>query len=372
MKNITTIFDIFQTFLTTEEVKKVSESLGYVDTARKFTLYDLIKFFIAAATNEYKSYRHGVENMENAGLMPVDYSTISKKATDVNYKISKTLFEIIMSKCNRKMRRILNLPKQLVAVDSTTVTVGENRLKWAKFRGKKSGIKLHVALNINDFTPQKVVETVAKKHDGPIGENLIDINSILVEDRAYGNHERFDMFKEMNQSFVIRIKNNIILSQSRKLKSFREENSSVVEDITCYLGINTKKTENRFRVVEFTDYYGKSVKVCTDLIDVTPEKIANIYKERWKIETFFKFIKQNLNVKRLFGTTENAVYNQLFISLITYVLLNFTYVETDKNLKYVKLSLVQFIRKLINNTHKVEVYVAINLFLNNMRNKLIA
>ena len=90
------------------------------------------------------------------------------------------------------------------------------------------------------------------------------------------------------------------------------------------------------------------------------------------LQTFFKFIKQNLNVKRLFGTTENAVYNQLFISLITYVLLNFTYVETDKNLKYVKLSLVQFIRKLINNTHKVEVYVAINLFLNNMRNKLIA
>ena len=146
----------------------------------------------------------------------------------------------------------------------------------------------------------------------------------------------------------------------------------MVEDITCYLGINTKKTENRFRVVEFTDYYGKSVKVCTDLIDVTPEKIANIYKERWKIETFFKFIKQNLNVKRLFGTTENAVYNQLFISLITYVLLNFTYVETDKNLKYVKLSLVQFIRKLINNTHQVEVYVAINLFLNNMKNKLMA
>ena len=91
----------------------------------------------------------------------------------------------------------LNLPKQLIAVDSTTVTVGENRLKWAKFKGKKSGIKLHVALNINDFTPQKVVETIAKKHDGPIGESLIDVNSILVEDRAYGNHERFDMFKEI-------------------------------------------------------------------------------------------------------------------------------------------------------------------------------
>ena len=96
-------------------------------------------------------------------------------------------------------------------------------------------------------------------------------------------------------------------------------------------------------------------------MDITPEKIANIYKERWKIETFFKSLKQNLTVKRLFGTTQNAVYNQLFISLVTYALLQFTYVETTKTLKYVKLSLIQFIRKLLNNKLKSEVYVSINL-----------
>ncbi|GEQ23500.1 transposase [Clostridium butyricum] len=372
MKNTTTIFDIFQTFLSEKEVEKFSKILEYVDTARKFTLYDLIKFFIAAATNEYKSYRDGVEHMESVGLTPVDYSTISKKASKVDYKISKTLFEIIVSKCNRRMRRILNLPKQLIAIDSTTVTVGENRLKWAKFNGKKSGIKLHISLNINDFTPQKVIETIAKKHDGPIGEGLIDVHSILVEDRAYENHERFDMFKEIKQSFVIRIKNNTILSKPKKLRSLGVvENSSVIRDVTCYLGKETKKTQNRFRVVEFTDYYGKSVKVCTDLMNITPEKIAEIYKERWKIETFFKFIKQNLNVKRIFGTTENAVYNQLFISLIAYVLLQFTYVETTKNLKYVKLSLIQFVRKLLKKSLKVEVYISINLFFKNIKNKLI-
>jgi hypothetical protein len=110
MKNTTTIFYIFQTFLSDEKVKKVSESLGYIDTVRKFTLYDLVKFFITAATNEYKSYRHSVENMETDVLIFVDYSTISKKATDVSYEISKTLFEILISKCNRQMRRILNLP----------------------------------------------------------------------------------------------------------------------------------------------------------------------------------------------------------------------------------------------------------------------
>lgn len=96
--------------------------------------------------------------MESAGLALVNYSTISKKASKVDYEISKTLFEIIISKCNRKIWRILNLPKQLIAVDSITVTVGENRLKWAKIKGKKSGIKLHVALSINNFTPQKLLK----------------------------------------------------------------------------------------------------------------------------------------------------------------------------------------------------------------------
>ena len=125
-----------------------------------------------------------------------------------------TIFDIIISKCNRKMRRILNLPKQLVAIDSTTVTVGENRLKWAKFKGKKSGIKLHVALNISDFAPQKIVETIAKKHDGPIGEDLVDINSILVEDRAYGKHQRFDMFKESHSLFHLNSSNSSLVSIS--------------------------------------------------------------------------------------------------------------------------------------------------------------
>ena len=77
-----------------------------------------------------------------------------------------------------------------------------------------------------------------------------------------------------------------------------------------------------------------------------------------------------MNIKRLFGTTQNAVYNQLFISLIAYVLLHFTYVETTENLKYVKLSLIQFIRRLLNNRLEIEVYISINLFLNNIKNKL--
>jgi ubiquinone/menaquinone biosynthesis C-methylase UbiE len=127
-------------------------------------------------------------------------------------------------------------------------------------------------------------ETAATKHDGPVGEGLMNINCILVEDRAYGKHQRYDMFKSQGQSFVIRIKDNVKLRQARNIKSLKPQDSNVIKDVTCYLGEDSSKTENRFRVVEFTDFYGKSIRVCTDLMEVTPEKIAAVYKERWKIE----------------------------------------------------------------------------------------
>ena len=89
---------------------------------------------------------------------------------------------------------------------------------------------------------------------------------------------------------------------------------------------------------------------------------------RWKVESFFRFIKQNLNVKRLFGTNENSVYNQLFIALIAYVLLHFSYVNVSEKLKFVKLSFCQFIRKLLNSTLQDEVQVLIDLLLKNINN----
>ncbi len=369
MKNNTTIFDIFQTFLTEEEVNEVCTALNYTDTSRKFKVYDLFEFFIAAAANEYKSYRTGSEKMEKDGLTPVDYSTISKKASSVDFNIAKKLFEILITKCNRPTRRILKLPKDLLAVDSTTITVGKGRLKWAKFKGKKAGIKLHIGLNVNTLLPEKVVESIARKHDGPMGEALINTDCILVEDRAYGKHSRLDMFQDITQLFVIRIKNNVKLNHSRNLKSLKSEDSNVIKDITCILGTNNSKTENRFRVVEFTDYKGKRIKVCTNILNVTPEKIADIYKERWKVETFFRFIKQNLNVKRLLGTSENAVYTQLFIALITYVLLHFTFISTFENLRFVRLTFSQFIVKILDSNLQDEVQVCIDIFLNKIKYK---
>ncbi|MBU5592957.1 hypothetical protein KQI89_14495 [Clostridium sp. MSJ-4] len=98
-----------------------------------------------------KSFRYGAENSHKYGLETVDYPTISKKSNNVDYIITKKLLDILVKKCNRDTQGILKLPKDLLAIDSTTITVGETRLKWTKYRVQRSGVKLHVAFNVNQM-----------------------------------------------------------------------------------------------------------------------------------------------------------------------------------------------------------------------------
>jgi len=369
MNNNSRIMDITQVFLTPKEVNKFSSLIGYKDTARKFTIYDLLQYFIGASVGQWESFRKAERAATDFNLERVDHSTFSKKASEVPYELFKKLFHLLLEKCNRKTRRSLNFPEDILAIDSTTITVGEGRLDWAKFHGKRSGIKLHVALDAADNKPVQVEETIARKHDGPVGERLTNSDYVLVEDRAYAKIKRFDDFKKNNQSFVVRIKDNLNLFQARDLKRLKTEDNYIIRDITCQLGGEQNRSENRFRIVIFNDDYGNKIRVCTNIMNVTAEGIADAYKERWKVETFFRFIKQNLNTTRLFGTTKNAVYNQLYIALIAYVILHFLYTNSKSEWEYIKLSLINFIRELVRNELHPEAKIQIDKLLKKMRKK---
>ena len=104
----------------------------------------------------------------------------------------------------------------------------------------------------------------------------------------------------------------------------------MVADYTCIIGAAPKQTEKRHLVVEFLDDDSNMMRVVTDLRETTVEETADMYKSRWVIESFFRWIKQNLNVPVLFGTTENAVFNQLFTALIGYVILKWLHTQGNK------------------------------------------
>ncbi|MEK3795541.1 IS4 family transposase [Paenibacillus sp. FSL R7-0204] len=186
-------------------------------------------------------------------------------------------------------------------------------------------MKLHVAFSHGQRSPVKVVESIARRNDAPFGEVLADKDYLLVQDRAYGKIGRLDQYVQQGQSFVIRLKDNLHLVMPRKLQRPAEGDTKIVRDITCYIGQGKCQSAQRHRVVEFENDRGEVVRVVTDLRKESAHVIAEIYKARWQIEVFFRWIKQHLNVPCLFGTTENAVYSQLYVAFCVYVLLKCLY-----------------------------------------------
>lgn len=266
--------------LTPEEVQRVVKLIGYEDKARKFTVYHLLQYWCMAALEQWGSYRSSVDYAALCGLPVVHYSRFSTKAAEVPFSVFKELFHIL-------------------------------------------------ALRSENGQPLQVVETLGSKHDGPMSEALAQPDYILVMDCAYGKLERLDHFKTHGQSFVIRLRDNVHLEKPHALRRLTKSDSSVIRDITCQLGTPQCRSRQCHRVVMFRDFEGREIRVVTDLMQVTAEQIAQIYKARWQIEVFFRWIKQHLNIPTLFGTTENAVYGQLFCALIVYVLLNWLFIAAQ-------------------------------------------
>jgi hypothetical protein len=355
MKKSITILTILQSALTQEEIDAAVKRSGYKDTARKFTVYQLLQYWCTAAYEEWPSYRAGSDRASMSGLPEVHYSRFSSKAAEVPFVVFKELFHLLVQKCNRETQRKLAFPKELLLIDSTTLTVGKTRLPWAPYHGERAGVKLHVALRAETGQPLQVEESVGSRHDGPMSESLTHASFVMVMDRAYGKLERLDRFKQNGQSFVVRLRDNVHLEKPKALRRQSLAESPIIRDITCQLGSTQCRSEKRHRVVIFRDFEGREIRVATDLMHVTAEQIAQMYKARWQIEVFFRWIKQHMNLTTLFGTTENAVYGQLFSALMVHILLKWSFDTLSSGMPpHAALSFIQFSRLFVLSKLSVE------------------
>ncbi|PMB09905.1 IS4 family transposase, partial [Fischerella thermalis CCMEE 5273] len=360
MSQINTLLHSLQCLLPPNQIQEIVKKYNVCDTARKLTVYEFLKFSVVSAVGQWKSYRESEDQLAaHSELVAVDHSTLSKKARDLPFSILKDSFHYLTQRCNRHTRRQLSLPKASFATDSTTLTVAQAKLPWATFRGGKSGIKLHVRFHLQTLAPSQVEESIAQKHDSPWAETLLPLTGITVYDRGYLDLKRMDHWQKEGHGFVIRLKANTILSRSKGLKRLSVDDSNVLSDQSAILG-SGKPTTHRFRVVTFTDPQGKIIRVATNVWQTSAETIAALYKERWQVELFFRWIKQHLQVKRLYGTSPNAVYNQLFGALIAFVLLHWLYQQTQLPWRIASLSFTYFVRKLLLGQLPTEVYLLLD------------
>jgi hypothetical protein len=216
----------------------------------------------------------------------------------------------------------LVLKRTVYALDSTTVDLCLALFPWAKFRRKKGGIKIHTLLNVRTHIPAFVCVTAANIHDVNILDELIvEPGAVYVMDRAYLDYDRLHRIKNCGAFFVTRPKKNSKFERvySRPVdKSSGLRHDQTVKFTGFYAG---KEYPDHLRRIRFVDPdTGKRLTFLTNNFTWSAMTIATLYKSRWQVELFFKWVKQHLRIKAFFGTSENAVKTQIWISISVYVL----------------------------------------------------
>ena len=216
----------------------------------------------------------------------------------------------------------LELDETVYALDSSTIDLCLSVFPWARFRKTKSAIKLHTLLDLRGNIPSFIAVTDGKVHD----VNILDVlmpepGAIYVMDKAYLDFERLYTLHQSSAFFVTRAKINTAL---KRLYSKPVDKSTGIrcDQIVVLTGFYTKKDyPDKLRRVKFFDPdKGKRLVFLTNQFSFPAETIAALYKCRWQVELFFKWIKQHLRIKAFYGTSENAVKTQIWIAISVYVL----------------------------------------------------
>lgn len=240
-------------------------------------------------------------------------------------------------------------------IDSTTVSMGMTYFNWAKFRSKKAGIKMHTKFDLGKNIPETIVVTNAKVHDkNKLDELMSEENCIYIYDRAYVDYAQSDHYTKTNRFFISRLKKNAIIDEVETLDITRcdekllDDNITIIYDKIVYLGKeSTYKTTERYRIIKVLDKDNNELVFITNIFYLSTEEIAWLYKKRWEIELFFKWIKQKLKIKRFIGNSLNAVMMQIISAIITFIILRL--IQTEVNSAYGLTTIKRIIKHSLTN-----------------------
>lgn len=270
------------------------------------------------------------------GLQTVARNTLAKANEKRPYQVYESLFYKLLEQCKNFSfgTASFSFKNDLYALDSSTIDLCLSLFPWANFRTTKGGIKLHTLFNIRDQIPEFIQLSEGKQHDIHTAINL-DLSvypkgSFFVVDRAYLCYAFLRKIKDAGHHFVIRLKKTsqyfpILGTQRKNLK----QNIIKDEKIAFSLSDAQKIYPYDLRLITFYDEKNdKMYEFLTDEFRLSAQNIALIYKKRWDIELFFKWIKQHLKIKTFLGTSKNAVLTQIWIAMIYFLLISWIKFQT--------------------------------------------
>lgn len=277
------------------------------------SLRDLILIISAHSS---KSYHLGLGKN-------VTRSNFAKANEKRSYKVFEEFSIHLIAMARKKLQNNdFEIEGKIYAFDSTTIDLCLSVFWWAKFRKTKAGIKVHTLLEITTQIPVFIHITEALVNDvNAMDEIPYEKDAYYIFDRAYVDFARLYKIHSLDAFFVVRAKINLKFKRIYSLKSDRK-NGLIYDQIGKLEGFYSKKDypEKIRRVKYFDQKTGKIFVFLTNNFEISALQVAMLYKNRWKIELFFKWMKQHLKIKTFWGTSENAVRIQIYTAIITYCL----------------------------------------------------
>jgi len=260
------------------------------------------------------------------GSAKLSRSNLSRINDGKPYELYEALFGKLLSRCQGVIPgHDFHFKNPLYSLDASTIDLCLSVFPWADFRTTKGAIKLHVGLNHAGYLPEFVTVTEGKQHDVTVGRTLeFPKGSIVAVDKGYNDYGWYKQLTEKGIFFVTRLKTNAKYRTVCRRPVLK--NKGLICDQTIqFTGLQTaKKCPVQLRRIAYRDAEtGKRYVFLTNNFKLSAKTIADIYKARWQVELFFKWIKQNLKIKSFVGTSKNAVMTQIWIALCVYLLLAF-------------------------------------------------
>ena len=260
------------------------------------------------------------------GSAKLSRSNLSRINEDKPYTLYEALFGKRLNRCQGiAPRHNFRFKNPLYSLDASTIDLCLSAFPWADFRTTKGAIKLHVGLNHNGYLPEFVTVTEGKTSDIEMGHTLeFPKGSIVAIDWGYNDYAWYHQLTERGIFFVTRLKSNVKFRVIHRLPVLADKGLTSDQTIE-FTGIQTvKKYPAQLRRIGYRDpQTGQHYVFLTNNFKLAAKTIADIYKARWQVELFFKWIKQNLKIKSFIGTRKNAVLRQIWIALCVYLLLAF-------------------------------------------------
>lgn len=215
----------------------------------------------------------------------------------------------------------VDLSETVYALDATTIDLCLSVFPWAPFRSTKAAIKLHTLLDLRGNIPSFIHISDGKLHDVNILDQIIpEAGAFYIMDRGYLDFERLHRLHQAGSFFVTRAKVNLRFTRRYSLPTDRSS-GIICDQLGTLDGFYSQQNfPTTIRRIKIKDAEGKTLVFLTNNLDLSAKSIADLYRCRWQIELFFKWIKQHLRIKSFFGTSENAVKSQIWIAVSVYVL----------------------------------------------------